>query len=416
MEGTTTPIILCEVVVPRKRLSLLPLVGGLGLLLTGVSPTGAAGTGALGTPAVVPWSYEASHPSPRYTPSEGLEQAGRFRIIVANAKAYGAAPRAMQESNPQLFMAVYVNGTYSQEFQGSAYPESWYLHDAAGRRVQSLNFGNYLMNPADPGWIGDVVQRCEEGMAHSREPACYLDMLGPAPVAPWYSSDVPIDPATGARFTRANWLRETSALAVTVKRRLGATVPVLLNGLADGRNYFDPVSPTSQLLNGVDGALAEVWLRPAGAPLSFYPSESAWLQNINMIASVAAKGKTLLLTTKAFGPGTLPEKKAWHVFAVASYLIGANGEAAFQFLPSVKADPTLPDTLLSSLNLGAASAGYVGLPGGLYRRTFAAGQVLVNVGSASQTVQLGGSYIDQNGRTESAVTLAPDSASILSRG
>ena len=87
----------------------------------------------------------------------------------------------MKAANPNLTLLVYLNGSYAQQNQGSAFPDAWYSHTAGGAKITSKGYGNYLMNPASPGWINQVVQTCIAFKADSGYDGCLLDMLGTGP-------------------------------------------------------------------------------------------------------------------------------------------------------------------------------------------------------------------------------------------
>src|SRR5207244_11251978 len=66
--------------------------------------------------------------------------------------------------------------------------------------------------------------------------------------------------------------KATAALAGGVQAALG--VPVIGNGLRDGRNYFDNGTNALITVGELDGAMAEAWLRGATNPITSYPKET----------------------------------------------------------------------------------------------------------------------------------------------
>jgi Hypothetical glycosyl hydrolase family 15 len=395
----------------RRRTLIAPAAlaaaTAVALSLSGLASAGSAA----GTPAVVPWSYQATSPGNTYTQAQAVAQANRFAVIAANQNAYGTAAADMLKTNPSLRLLAYVNGAYAQNTQGSAYPASWYLRTASGAQVRSNGYGNYLMNVTNQAWVTTVIQHCQQAMAKTHYVGCFVDMLGTASITDGYTNGAPIDPVTHAVFSSSTWLGATAALARQVKRALGDSL-VYVNGLGNGVRYFNSAAPSKQLLANIDGALAESWLRAAPSALSWYPTESSWLANVNMLTDAGKSGKGLLLTTKTWGSGTASQLAAWHAYAVASYLMAANGNAAFSFLATRTGDPTAADPMVTSLNLGAALGAYAKV-GGVYQRSFANGKVLVNSTKVTVTVSLGAKYTDQNGKVMTSVTMAPNAAEIL---
>src|SRR4029079_51506 len=122
----------------------------------------------------------------------------------------------MRQANPDLKIVAYLNGTYAQSDEGNAYPEAWYARDAAGNKVRSKKFGNYLMDPTSQGWIQSRTQTCSEYAGQAGYDGCYLDMLGNATVGKDYVTAPPVNPATHTEWTRQGWIGATSKLGATV--------------------------------------------------------------------------------------------------------------------------------------------------------------------------------------------------------
>ena len=124
---------------------------------------GLLGTTAL--PAVaedgVPvWAADFMAGSTSPSLDRAVSQARHFDVIAALKGTYADHVSAMKAANPDLTLLVYLNGSMAQAGEGSAFPNSWYLRDRRGNKVKSRGWGNYLMNPADPGWQRAVADRC----------------------------------------------------------------------------------------------------------------------------------------------------------------------------------------------------------------------------------------------------------------
>jgi hypothetical protein len=188
---------------------------------------------------------------------------------------------------------------------------------------------------------------------------------------------------------------------------------VIGNGLRDGTAFFDPEAPTSVLLGtGMTGAMAEQWLRGAGDPITAYPGEAAWKQDVDAIAAAGARGTSFLAVTKAWVDATPEEKAAWHLFAVASFLLGDDGTGYLDF--TYEPGDASTDFPLSHLELGAALGPYR-KQNSVYQRTFVNGRVLVNPRPGTFTIWLGGTYHTLDGQAVTSVTLAGHTALILTR-
>jgi hypothetical protein len=359
------------------------------------------------------WSPENSATTHKPTLAEAVEDAAAFDLITPLKGTYRKYVQEMKAVNPDLVLLSYMNGTLAQSADGDIYPDEWYLKDAAGARVVSSSWGNYLMNPASEGWIGSRISRAQDFIAFSGYDGVLMDVMGTAPIDEDYSSGVPINPATGQPWTKAEWLNATSALAARVKSAIAPKI-VFVNGLGSGPRYSNPASPSSQLLDGVDGGHAEAFLRNANEPITRYPLAKNWLKEVDMLVDATARGKSVLTLTKVWAAGTQAEKDAWHRYALASFLMGASEKTFFTFQYAREDDPTATMPMWST-NVGSPLGGYFALEGGAYRRNFANGVSVVNPGLSPVTVPLDGTYLTLEGAIVTSMTLQPNQGDVLIR-
>ncbi|HEV8452931.1 MAG TPA: putative glycoside hydrolase [Gaiellales bacterium] len=375
---------------------------------------GAGGTSDGGQPAGSPtlelWSAKFMNGSSSVTLDQAVAEAQRFDVISATRNVYRPYVAQMKAANPNLTLLVYLNGTYAQQNQGSAFPDSWYSHTALGAKITSHGWGNYLMNPASQGWVDHVVQSCLSFKADSGYDGCLLDMLGTGPLLPRYGTGLPVNPATGEVWTPDQWLQATSHLAEQVKAALGSA-PLGGNGIQNGWSYFRPTAPSAQLFGGLDYGMAETWVRSAGQGIDQWAPEQRWQANVDALADAGSRGESILAITKCWTDGTAAQKEQWHRFALASFLLGNDGHSRFYFSYSASNDAA-DDNAMWHVKLGQPQSAYT-QAGGVYQRTFAAGKVLVNPGDTSVTVPLGSTYTDLDGQTVSSVTMAPHTGQIL---
>jgi hypothetical protein len=347
-------------------------------------------------------------PAGHVTIAEAVARARRFRVIAAHPWTYRGDVQAMRRAAPDLVLLAYVNGTLAQRSQGGTYPRTWYLRDAAGQRVRSLDWGNYLMDPRNPGWIADRVDRCRHLIQESGFDGCLVDMLGTAPIHEGYVTAAPIDPETDDPWTPDAWLAATAGLGAAVRQgNLGASV--VGNGLGNGVRFFDREAPSEQILTGIDGGIAEAWLRTAGEPVDRYPDVEAWRQSVDMLQ---ATDKTVFVEVKVWTRSTERQTAAWRLFALASFLLGNAGTSYFAFSGARAGNGVAPDVLTVGSRLGAPIGSYEERDG-VYRRSFVDGKVLVNPSGQTSTIDLGADYRDDAGTVVRSLTLGPHSAAIL---
>lgn len=355
------------------------------------------------------WQPEFMASSHTYSRAQALAQAKGFDVIVAGLNLYRDHLSAMRAANPDLVVLGYTNGGYSTKDKGRNHPDSWYAHDKAGRKIKSVAFGNYLMNPSNGHWADLVGDRCVAAISATHYDGCFLDSLGPAALQPGYATGVPVNPATGKVWTQTAWMKATSSVARSVKARAGAKM-VVVNGVQQGTEYFNSAGSTSGLTSAVDGAMVELFARAPFVPTSQFRSVADWKKDVDMLVDAGSRGRTLLCVTKAWVSGTVAQENALHEYALGTFLLGSNGKSYFSFLYD---KTTSRASSYWDANLGAPTGAY-SYSQGLYRRAFQRGLVLVNPSEAAVTVPLSRSVRKLNGQVVSgSIRLAPHTAAVL---
>jgi len=371
----------------------------------GMSPTGSA------LPLFAP-AYMGSHWS--MTQTQAVTIAKDFDLIAAQASIFAPYTAAMKQANPQLKIVAYLNGTFDQSAGGTKYPTSWYELDASGKKVESKGFGNYLMDPANPAWAQNVASECSSAMATSGDDGCFLDTMGTAPLGSGYVTGLPIDPATHAVWTAPAWITATTGVAAAVKNALPDAI-IVPNGLSSGGKYFSANASTAPLLGPTGVAMAEIWLRTAGAPITSYPKESKWLEDVNMLVDTEQAGQSVLTTTKLFTSSTQAQQDQWHKFALASFLLAADGHSYFSFLASKSDTSIVADSPWDHVAIGTPLGAYT-QSGGLFGRTFTNGEVWVNPNSTPATITFTTQHLNLAGTQVTSETLAPDTGDVFLQG
>jgi putative glycosyl hydrolase-like family 15 (GHL15) protein len=346
------------------------------------------------------------------TLDQAVQQAQAFDYIVSvSVGTYKPYLTEMRAANPSVKVLIYVNGTFAFPSELPNIPAAWYARDAAGNAIQSLLFGNTLMDPTNADWIANRQQKCISLLAASHYDGCFVDTLGPAPTKDTYVSSLPYNPITQANWTLYDWLGATATIGAMVKAAITPAL-VFVNGLQHGKAYFDPVAPTSRILAGVDGGMFELFMRASNSDIGLYPTEARWLQDVSAIADMALNGKTALVLTKVWVPGTRSQYAAWDQFTKASFLMGYGGNAYLNFrtntAPSA-ADPTW------AVDLGAPLNGYYKNSAGYYERPFEKGLVMANLTTTTFSVALGANYLLPSGKIGKTVMLRPNRGLVLVR-
>jgi hypothetical protein len=387
---------------------LAAMTAGLALVVACSPP--ASGGFPVSSERLRRWAPEQIGLDHSHTRSEAVATAKAFDVIVAVHGAYRGLVDDMRAANPDLVILVYLNGTFAQQNQRGAFPRRWYARTRGGEKIRSRGYGNYLMLPSRPGWVDHVRDRCARFRRVGPYDGCFVDMLGTSPLDRGYLTGRPINPATGKVWTKPQWLKATSAVATKVRIRISPHL-VAANGLRNGQTYFGSNAPSERLLRAVDGACAESWMRVATQRVRDWPTVRRWKKNVNMLRDAGQQGKSVLVLTKLWVRATEAQKKRWHRFALASFLLGDNGRSYFFFTASRDRDPTRGHPWWNR-ELGDPLGSYVRV-GGVFQREFEKGRVLVNPTNRRISIDLGSFYVDLSGTRIQRVTLGPHGAEVL---
>jgi hypothetical protein len=271
---------------------------------------------------------------------------------------------AMKAANPKVILLAYVNGGYSKAGTAGSLPASEYLRNASGGYITSTTHQNVLMNPLSAGWQANVAAQCKAALGGSVS-GCWLDQTSCAPLTAGFDSAQPVNPVSGALYTKPGWAAAVATELDAVHAQLGATV--YSNTYCSGPSYYSyPMSAANAATS--TGFEAEHWFT---ATLANAQNLKTWQQGIDMMIDAQAHGKVVTVS------GDFPTTGAWPAYITASYMLGNNG-AALTTYPAPAAV-----SLGAPTQTAASVAGYQ--HGCVYARTYQNGMVVVNPTSAAQT-------------------------------
>jgi hypothetical protein len=333
----------------------------------------------------------------------------------------------MRDANPNLRLFAYQNGMFAQASQGSLFPESWYMRDAHGNKLQSTGWGNYLMDPraTDPftshgvtytGWTDWVRNQCKLALERYHFDGCFLDMLGAAPLSPGYlRGREAIDRATGRPWVPSDYIALTASVGRAVEAYVGKGA--IGNGLGGAGSFYNV---TRNLLGATHISLAETWMRAPGQSPSTYPSVDRWKQEVQMLIDANRSGASVEATMKIWTGASSEQTRAWRNFGTASFLIGNSGSSWFEFSAGRTTLAWHDESRLDDIDLGPAIDTHSSVDGyerdGVYERRFVHGVALVNPGDRAVKVHLGGRFRTAEGDDVESVTLEAHSGQVLLAG
>lgn len=355
------------------------------------------------------WSAEWMAGQKSFTTAQAQEYARRMTVIVAMRGKFTKEIAAMKAANPSLKVLVYRNAT----FGGKGYADNLYAKNKSGQRIYARKWPTtFLMNISSPAWASEVGRSCVELIKVSKYDGCFLDVLGSGPLMGNYLSSLPV--TGGKTWTHSQWINWADDITVAAKRATGKTV--MGNGLGNGRRYFSSTMSSKGLVAGNDGMEPELFVREAHSSVGSYYSEGTWKQDVDMMIDVQNKGSRVLSMTKLWTGATEAQKDAWHKYALATFLMGSNGNSYFSFLRDKNSGASWGAHRYNQIDVGTPLGGYSKIGNGMYARNFSKGKVVVNVGKSPAGLRLDASYRTADGaRASGTYTLAANSAEIFLR-
>jgi len=353
----------------------------------------------------------------------------RSLIVLTPGQLNGYAA-AMHSANRNLRILLYVNGMFAQQNQGSTFPSAWYMRAEDGSKIQSKGWGNYLMNPLNnanytaggvtyTSWGDFVSKTCKADLAKSGADGCMLDMLGAGPLDSSYNQggETPVT-ASGSSFTTTQWFNNVTGPVAQLTEQVSGK-PVIGNGIANGRRYYGGrYGPSKQLLSYATGGQAEIWMRDPSQSITAFPSDSAWRTEVQMLSESSASDRAVLATVKTWVSATGAQLEQWRRFTLASFLIGNQGHAYYEFSPATKLIWT-DNSPLYSMAIGSPTETYASvasyLHGGVYIRHFSSGVAIVNTSTSAVKVSLGATYRTVTGSAVTSISVPAHDGAVLTR-
>lgn len=356
-----------------------------------------------------------------------LADVGRLAVnsdLVVVKSGDGYFVPTIRKANPNATVLVYTNGAFAQKNEGTAYPESWYARDALGNKITQPNFGNYLMDISNAGWIQSRVDECRSYLAATGADGCYNDMLMTAPLFKNYVTAKPINPATNRPWTFPAYQAQVERIADAV--RLGTGRVHAANGVGNGKRWFTGNGGSSKTITDhTDAAHSEIWIRDRNLAPDQWPTVAKWQQDIDMVVEAEAEGRTVMVETKLWATAKYPTiapalAARWHTYALASFLLGTEGHFTWFCFDSGRTfESMMSEETGENLRLGGPTSSYAVQASGVYSRRFDTGFVAVNPQDTARTVTLpSGDWTDVDGGTvlSGAVTLQPHTALVTESG
>jgi hypothetical protein len=305
---------------------------------------------------------------------------------------------------------------------GNDYPmvtthEDWFWHNSANQRVPSTSDGKLLMNVSVAGfqsyWADSLAKQVKAGDYDG----IFLDSASPA-LLQGECAGTAGDPrlagtaarsALFAELGNATWINAWQAWISALDSALGAQgIPLIPNTGAfitswDNTNYALTAGIFSEGFASTSFALAD------------------WQASTNELLSLASADKLMILQNYLSSSSDV----ATRLYYLANYLLVKGHHTYLDYFASSGPLEWYPEWGIDLGAPAAAAATQVSalLSGGVYRRDYAKGSVLVNPSATPVTVQLGGTFqqvtpsgggtVDAAGMASGSVTTMPVTSVVM---
>jgi hypothetical protein len=297
--------------------------------------------------------------------------------------------------------------SWGNDYPTVAMHESWFFHNQQNQRLSSTADFKILMNLHDPGFAAYWQSSLEQQVAAGQYDGIFADSAAPSLLQGEVGGQDPRLSGTGAKDSPlAEWG------GMTYIQGWEAWIKPLNDALAaKGIPLIPNTGPFVTTWDNTDYSLTAGIFSEGYASPSF--AESDWKASTNELLSLAAKGKIMILQNYLGSPSDV----ATRLYYLGNYLLVKGDRTYLDYFANGPLEwyPEWGVDLGAPTNTGATVDGL--LQGGVYRRDFAKGTVLVNPsGSAvmvslgaskKQVVPAGGGAVDAAGTTPGSVTTMP---------
>jgi len=133
---------------------------------------------------------------------------------------------------------------------------------------------------------------------------------------------------------------------------------------------------------------------------------TSWKQDVDMLVDAGNLGKQIVAMTKTWTSGTQAQKDDWHKFALASFMLGTDGNSMFCFTYDSSIWTAPSPFWDNARQLGAATGAYF-TSSSLYERNYQNGIVVVNPTATATTFNFSGTYKKLDGTSVTGSLVMP---------
>ena len=330
------------------------------------------------------------------------------RDVVVLHEWEQARLRALKAANPRITVLMIKNlssmtaaeygnaGTGISTQQAADHPE-WYLLNTSGKRFTFNDYG-YLW-AADIGnrdyqvrWAANVAAKLKADPWDG----VLVDDANPTMEYHYPVADVAKYP------TDADYQRATGSALALIGPRIRAQGKLVVANFGSWRVYRSAVTPW---LKYVSGGMEEHFTKFGNSPADGYLTGEDWDNLLGLLKETQATGKLFLGISHSSLTDRAAARYGW-----ATMLLAATGSASFALHDNYTKESWFPEY---DYELGAPRGKESELAGGIHRRAFERGIVLVNPTKASVPVRFGGRYRGSGLRAARSTVMRPHTGLVL---
>jgi hypothetical protein len=318
--------------------------------------------------------------------------------------------QALKRANPGITVLMYKNLSFMQDRGASGnaatgvtwadakdHPE-WFLLNTAGQQIVPWSFTwNRAADIGNRGyqqkWADNVISLLTGGWD-----GVFMDDTNP-------TMKYHYDPAQVAKYPNdAAYSAATGSALAYIGPRIRAAGKLAIPNLGSWSAYRSTVD---SWLPYVSGGMEEQFGKWGNDPATGYVTGNQWQRQLDALKLSQSQGKLFIAITHSQPTDAKAARYGW-----ASVLLGAGGKAAYSLAADYTNETWFPEY---GYDLGDATGAETTESGGVHRREFQRGLVLVNPTTAAVAVRFGGTYSGSGLTAATGATLAPASALVLTR-
>ena len=338
----------------------------------------------------------------------------QYRYVIMQASEWARIP-ALKAANPRVKVIAYEDMSLSTAWSctngvDDAFPASglgycasstshpsWFLTDTSGQRVMSAWYsGDWFMDIGSTAYQNAWAAAVVSMLRTKGFDGVMLDDANSDPTGP-------LGGRTLAKYpTPQSYADATSGFLQNVCGQVRAAGFLTLPNVQASSSR----AVRDQWAGYCDGTVKEYWVK-WGSSTNLQKTGADWADDLAQLEDADAAGKIMIPIVY-----TPMNDERDMTFARASFLLAWNGSSSSALIRDVPG--ATPWSSAWTASVGSPLGPRRQVVGGVWRRDFTGGTVLVNPDPASTvTVPLGGTYTDASGASVTSVTLGPASGSIL---